>query len=147
MQRELLSSVVTSLQYRFQGVESHQVLLAASRLEDPQEWPSDHQQLASYGNDHIITVTEHFADVLDCDREEKTSTRYHKAFNRINRKPGRTFLWMMIEEKTYATSSSWSSSWSSVHSICREGLQCHETYQAGLEEQTQCKHTDKAAIH
>ncbi|XP_027132692.1 zinc finger protein 862-like [Larimichthys crocea] len=71
VKKELLSSVVASLQHRFQGVESHRVLLAASRLVDPREWPADQQELASYGSDHVNTVTEHFADVLDhmgCDR-------------------------------------------------------------------------------
>lgn len=73
VKRELLSSVVASLQHRFQGVESHQVLPAASRLVDPWEWPVDQQELASYGSDHVNTVAEHFADVLDrmgCDQEK-----------------------------------------------------------------------------
>ncbi|TKS72003.1 Zinc finger protein 862 [Collichthys lucidus] len=71
VKKELLSSVVASLQHRFQGVEFHRVLLAASRLVDPREWPADQQELASYGIDHLSTVTEHFADVLDrmgCDQ-------------------------------------------------------------------------------
>lgn len=57
--------MVSTLKHRFQGVESHEVLLAASRLVDPREWPAEHEELASYGSDHISKVTEHFADVLD----------------------------------------------------------------------------------
>ena len=57
--------MVSALKHRFQGVESHEVLLAASRLVDPREWLAEHGELASYGSDHISKVTEHFADVLD----------------------------------------------------------------------------------
>ncbi|KAJ8007764.1 hypothetical protein DPEC_G00097590 [Dallia pectoralis] len=56
VKRKLLSSVVASLQFRFKGVEFQQVLQAAAKQVDPREWPADHQELASYGRDHLATV-------------------------------------------------------------------------------------------
>lgn len=69
----LLRSVIARLQSRFKGVESHQVLQAAAKLVDPREWAADHQELACYGRDHLATVCDHFANVLDrigCDRDK-----------------------------------------------------------------------------
>lgn len=65
MKAELLNAVVSSLQRRFKCVESEKVLQAASCILDPREWPKDTGELASYGNEELLLLTNHFAQVLD----------------------------------------------------------------------------------
>ncbi|XP_049927681.1 uncharacterized protein LOC126407055 [Epinephelus moara] len=82
VKRKILSSVIDRLQNQFKGAESHQVLQAAARLVDPREWPADSQELASYGRDHLATVSKHFANVLDhmgCDREKAQRVEWPSA--------------------------------------------------------------------
>ncbi|XDV11768.1 hypothetical protein PO909_000612 [Leuciscus waleckii] len=70
VKQTLLCSVIARLQSRFKGVETHQV---PAKLVDPREWVADHQELACYGRDHLTTVCDHFANVLDrigCDRDK-----------------------------------------------------------------------------
>ncbi|KAJ8365057.1 hypothetical protein SKAU_G00138880 [Synaphobranchus kaupii] len=58
-------------------------LIRCCRLrQDPREWPADHQELASYGRDHLATVSEHFANVLDrmgCDQEKAQRVEWSSA--------------------------------------------------------------------
>ena len=40
---------------------------------DPREWPTEEAELASFGADHLLVITEHFAEILGmagCDRSQ-----------------------------------------------------------------------------